>query len=97
MDRHPRAVAGGAASSSSSGRTYVAEMESVGEHYEYATKDLLGHGAFACVFKGRSKEVRAENVTPIVCEEILTRNRPSSIVRSFPVNDGANTHKHCCA
>ena len=66
MDRHSRAVAGGAASSSSSGRTYVAEMESVGEHYEYATKDLLGHGAFACVFKGRSKEVRAESVIHIV-------------------------------
>lgn len=32
-------------------------MESVGE-YEYAAKDLIGHGAFAVVFKGRHKKVR---------------------------------------
>lgn len=31
-------------------------MESVGD-YEYNTKDLIGHGAFAVVFKGRSKKV----------------------------------------
>uniref|UniRef100_A0AAR5PMF3 Protein kinase domain-containing protein n=1 Tax=Dendroctonus ponderosae TaxID=77166 RepID=A0AAR5PMF3_DENPD len=30
-------------------------MDSVGE-YEYAPKDILGHGAFAVVFKGRSKK-----------------------------------------
>lgn len=32
-------------------------METVGE-YEYAPKDILGHGAFAVVFKGRSSSVR---------------------------------------
>ena len=31
-------------------------MESVGE-YEYSKKDLIGHGAFAVVFKGRFKKV----------------------------------------
>lgn len=30
-------------------------MESVGE-YEYSKKDLIGHGAFAVVFKGRNKK-----------------------------------------
>ncbi|XP_047469966.1 serine/threonine-protein kinase ULK2-like isoform X1 [Penaeus chinensis] len=30
-------------------------MEVVGE-YEYSTKDLIGHGAFAVVFKGRHKQ-----------------------------------------
>lgn len=30
-------------------------MDSVGE-YEYAPKDILGHGAFAVVFKGRNKK-----------------------------------------
>lgn len=30
-------------------------MESVGD-YEYDTKDLIGHGAFAVVYKGRSKK-----------------------------------------
>ncbi|XP_066140062.1 serine/threonine-protein kinase unc-51 isoform X1 [Euwallacea fornicatus] len=30
-------------------------MDSVGD-YEYAPKDILGHGAFAVVFKGRSKK-----------------------------------------
>ena len=31
-------------------------MESVGE-YEYHTKDLIGQGAFAMVYKGRNKKV----------------------------------------
>ncbi|XP_019880986.1 serine/threonine-protein kinase ULK2 isoform X2 [Aethina tumida] len=30
-------------------------MESIGD-YEYSTKDLIGHGAFAVVFKGRHKK-----------------------------------------
>ena len=29
----------------------------VGEKYTYQKKDLLGHGAFAAVFKGKCKEV----------------------------------------
>jgi len=32
------------------------EMESVGE-FEYNAKDLIGHGAFAVVYKGRNKKV----------------------------------------
>lgn len=31
-------------------------MEVVGD-YEYSSKDLIGHGAFAVVFKGRFREV----------------------------------------
>jgi hypothetical protein len=31
-------------------------METIGE-YEYSKKDLIGHGAFAVVFKGRMKKV----------------------------------------
>lgn len=31
-------------------------METVGD-YEYSSKDLIGHGAFAVVFKGRLREV----------------------------------------
>lgn len=31
-------------------------MESVGD-YEYNTKDLIGQGAFAVVYKGKSKKV----------------------------------------
>lgn len=31
-------------------------MDSVGE-FEYNKKDLIGHGAFAVVFKGRYREV----------------------------------------
>jgi predicted Ser/Thr protein kinase len=30
-------------------------MESIGD-YEYNTKDIIGHGAFAVVFKGRAKK-----------------------------------------
>ncbi|XP_042218215.1 serine/threonine-protein kinase unc-51-like isoform X2 [Homarus americanus] len=36
-------------------------MEVVGE-YEYSTKDLIGHGAFAVVFKGRHKQSPALTV-----------------------------------
>ena len=31
-------------------------MEAVGK-FEFSRKDLIGHGAFAVVFKGRHKEV----------------------------------------
>lgn len=31
-------------------------MESIGK-FEFSRKDLIGHGAFAVVFKGRHKEV----------------------------------------
>ena len=31
-------------------------MEPVGD-YEYSKKDLIGHGAFAVVFKGRQRKV----------------------------------------
>ena len=30
----------------------------VADKYEYSKKDLIGHGAFAVVFKGRQKQVR---------------------------------------
>jgi serine/threonine-protein kinase ULK/ATG1 len=32
-------------------------MECVGD-FEYNSKDLIGHGAFAVVFKGRHRKVR---------------------------------------
>lgn len=32
-------------------------METVGK-FEFSRKDLIGHGAFAVVFKGRHKEVK---------------------------------------
>lgn len=39
-----------------------ANMESVGE-FEYNAKDLIGHGAFAVVFKGRHKKVGSPPAT----------------------------------
>lgn len=33
-------------------------METVGK-FEFSRKDLIGHGAFAVVFKGRHREVSA--------------------------------------
>ena len=35
-------------------------METVGD-YVYEKKDLIGHGAFAIVFKGNLREVCCEN------------------------------------
>jgi hypothetical protein len=35
---------------------YRRKMESIGEYY-YDKKDILGHGAFAIVFKGYKKQV----------------------------------------
>ncbi|XP_054715170.1 serine/threonine-protein kinase unc-51-like [Uloborus diversus] len=40
-------------------------MEKIGE-YEYSTKDLIGHGAFAIVFKGRHQK-NHEDVVAIKC------------------------------
>jgi hypothetical protein len=36
-------------------------MEVVGD-YEYNTKDLIGHGAFAMVFKGRHRKVSTPGI-----------------------------------
>jgi len=36
-------------------------METVGK-FEFSRKDLIGHGAFAVVFKGRNREVRKYNL-----------------------------------
>lgn len=35
-------------------------MDSIGI-YEYNKKDLIGHGAFAIVYKGRQKQVNSNN------------------------------------
>lgn len=37
-------------------------MNIVGE-YEYSSKDMLGHGAFAVVYKGRHRKVRKYHIT----------------------------------
>ena len=33
-------------------------IENVLDKYEYSKKDLIGHGAFAVVFKGKSDQVK---------------------------------------
>jgi len=38
-------------------------MNIVGE-YEYSSKDMLGHGAFAVVYKGRHRRVSKRNFSP---------------------------------
>ena len=53
-------MARNAGSSSSSSSGYGLRMESVGI-YEYSTKDLIGHGAFAVVYRGRLKMVSEKN------------------------------------
>ncbi|XP_076344747.1 serine/threonine-protein kinase unc-51-like isoform X2 [Tachypleus tridentatus] len=45
-------------------------MESVGE-FEYSTKDLIGHGAFAVVFKGRHKRKKD---LPVAIKSITKKN-----------------------
>ncbi len=44
------------------GNRLLGIMESVGD-YEYRLADLLGHGSFAMVFKGRRKQVSCMNYT----------------------------------
>lgn len=39
----------------------VADIISVGD-FQYRRKDLIGHGAFAVVFKGRHREVRKQKM-----------------------------------
>lgn len=48
-------------------------MESVGE-FEYNTKDLIGHGAFAVVFKGRHKTTHK----PVAIKSITKKNLAKS-------------------
>lgn len=38
-------------------------MEVVGD-FEYSKKDLIGHGAFAVVFKGRHRKVNSAGLRP---------------------------------
>jgi hypothetical protein len=46
-------------------------METVGD-FEYNPKELIGHGAFAVVFRGRHKKVRNEEIgKKKFCWEIL--------------------------
>ena len=52
----PTATVARNAGSSGSSSGYGLRMESVGI-YEYSTKDLIGHGAFAVVYRGRLKMV----------------------------------------
>lgn len=40
-------------------------MEVVGD-YEYNTKDLIGHGAFAVVYKGTHRKVSALSTTTTI-------------------------------
>lgn len=45
-------------------------MEVVGD-YEYSKKDLIGHGAFAVVFKGRHRKVNMFMHTLIILTNFL--------------------------
>lgn len=52
-------------------------MESVGK-FEFSRKDLIGHGAFAVVFKGRHKEVTfisETNICICMCLVIVDMHR----------------------
>lgn len=44
-------------------------MEVVGD-YEYSKKDLIGHGAFAVVFKGRHRKVNMFMHTLIILTKL---------------------------
>ncbi len=48
-------------------------METVGD-FEYSRKDLVGHGAFAVVFKGRHKKVNKHKAgsSPCGCASLFT-------------------------
>lgn len=62
-------------------------MESVGD-YEYNSKDLIGHGAFAVVFKGRHKQVSG-----VVFFSILNQNKQSI----FPFKSRFTGSQPCCS
>lgn len=64
------------------------EMETVGK-FEFSRKDLIGHGAFAVVFKGRNREVRSatcqNRLSPKCCLCVLLscdHSRPGSCART---------------
>lgn len=52
--------------------------EAIGD-YEYTKKDLIGHGAFAIVYKGRRREVRYEDRTDNACSPVQNPEMPVAI------------------
>jgi len=56
-------------------------MESVGE-YQYSRSDIIGHGAFAVVFRGSS---RAVSITPVFIRTDIRLNLPNLTLK-FNVN-----------
>ena len=55
----------------------ITAMDSIGE-FEYSKKDLIGHGAFAVVFKGRYKKVSgwtADDIAPGAVATLRSRER----------------------
>lgn len=53
-------------------------MMTVG-NFEYNQRDLLGHGAFALVFKGRRKKVNPK--LPYCCSAVSGRHSLASVFR----------------
>lgn len=49
-------------------------MNIVGE-YEYSSKDMLGHGAFAVVYKGRHRKVSKHHTYTYITQPITCLSR----------------------
>ena len=47
-------------------------IENVLDKYEYSKKDLIGHGAFAVVFKGKSDQVKWDPSSPVIVINTFT-------------------------
>ena len=52
--------------------------------YEFNAKDLIGHGAFAVVYKGRLKSVSKK-----ICQKLNVRLRPLVVYISLNLRPGA--------
>ena len=47
-------------------------IENVLDKYEYSKKDLIGHGAFAVVFKGKSDQVKWGPSSLVILKDTFT-------------------------
>ena len=52
-------------------------IENVLDKYEYSKKDLIGHGAFAVVFKGKSDQVKWGPSSLVILKNTSTVDHPN--------------------
>ena len=70
-------------------------METVGK-FEFSRKDLIGHGAFAVVFKGKHREVRSFVIIVIVSQKVVVNMPGHCFFNASKIKTYVRGHFGCC-